>query len=76
MKLIDFGLSKIVEEEKSLFSFSKKNPKKLNKMKTKGGTPYYMSPEVISGNYGLETDLWSAGCMLYVMLCGYPPFVG
>ena len=43
-------------------------------MKSMGGTFAYMAPEVTTGNYGIECDLWSAGCILYVLLSGTPPF--
>ena len=38
------------------------------------GTPEYMAPEQILGSYGPEIDMWSAGVVMYLAMCGVPPF--
>merc|ERR1712187_798174 len=62
LKIIDFGLSCSFSADKVLT--------------TKAGTPYYVAPQVLAGKYDQLSDLWSCGVIMYVLLCGYPPFFG
>ena len=61
LKLIDFGLSKVLKTMNGT-------------MKGEVGTVYYMAPEVLKGKYNIKCDVWSCGVILYIMLCGNPPF--
>ncbi|NWX20640.1 DCLK3 kinase, partial [Aegotheles bennettii] len=59
LKLADFGLAKQVT--KPIFTVC--------------GTPTYVAPEILAEKgYGLEVDMWAAGVILYILLCGFPPF--
>jgi calcium-dependent protein kinase len=69
IKVIDFGLSTYITD-KGAMSGSKVA------MTTKAGTPYYISPEVLAGEYDEKCDIWSAGVILYILLSGVPPFYG
>ncbi|PGH18765.1 CAMK/RAD53 protein kinase [Helicocarpus griseus UAMH5409] len=65
VKLADFGLAKIIGED----SFTT----------TLCGTPSYVAPEILVENprhrkYSRAVDIWSLGVVLYICLCGFPPF--
>lgn len=45
-------------------------------MKARVGTPYYIAPEIIKGDYDAKCDIWSMGVILYILICGAPPFYG
>ena len=62
VKLTDFGLSKILEDED-------------DKAFTLCGTPQYLAPEVLlKKGYDKMVDWWSLGCVMYEMLMGRLPF--
>ncbi|CAI5999578.1 unnamed protein product [Closterium sp. NIES-65] len=60
IKLVDFGIATFFQEGERL--------------KELMGTPQYMAPELIQGEYGPEVDVWSAGVVMYIAMCGVPPF--
>ncbi|KAF1332547.1 Camk/camk1 protein kinase, partial [Globisporangium splendens] len=62
VKLCDFGFAKELSHsrEQSVDSC---------------GTPGYAAPEILDGKpYGIEVDVFSLGVVMYIMICGYPPF--
>ena len=62
IKLIDFGTAKEFKPGKKMCKFI--------------GTSYYIAPEVLKERYDEKCDVWSCGIILYILLCGYPPFNG
>ena len=59
-----------------LTDFGNSRPVSKSMMTTLCGTPVYAAPEIINGE-GYSTcasDMWSVGVIVYMLLCGYPPF--
>ena len=60
IKLADFGLSKVIWDSKTM---------------TPCGTVGYTAPEIVKDErYSKSVDMWAFGCVLYTILCGFPPF--
>ena len=85
IKIIDFGFSVFMgnynENEKDKDKSKDGDNTDLKKfgfkrLKSKVGTLYYISPEIIKGNYDEKCDIWACGVILYILLAGYPPFTG
>jgi len=61
IKVSDFGLARFISLE--------------TLATTTCGTPGYVAPEILEQRpYGKECDYWSIGVVLYILLCGFPPF--
>uniref|UniRef100_A0A1B6CSF7 non-specific serine/threonine protein kinase n=1 Tax=Clastoptera arizonana TaxID=38151 RepID=A0A1B6CSF7_9HEMI len=61
LKLTDFGFAKEISSKVAL--------------QTPCYTPYYVAPEVLGPDkYDKSCDIWSLGVIMYILLCGFPPF--
>lgn len=61
LKLTDFGFAK--------------HTTSINSLNTPCYTPYYVAPEVLGPeHYDKSCDMWSLGVIMYILLCGFPPF--
>ncbi|MBA3694392.1 MAG: serine/threonine protein kinase, partial [Acidobacteria bacterium] len=78
IKILDFGLAKLVEQQKSLISLEDETVEQ--NQTAKGvilGTVNYMSPEQAKGERVDErTDVFSLGIVIYEMIAGRTPFAG
>ena len=61
-KLIDFGLGKMMSKNEKSDSIV--------------GSPLYVAPEVLNKNYTKKCDIWSLGVIIFLLVGGYPPFLG
>ena len=61
--LIDFGSSDV-------FNF-------FESLDAANATIYYTAPEILLNEpYNEKWDVWSVGLILYMMLCGFSPYLG
>jgi len=68
VKIVDFGIAKITDQDRV-------DKTKLTQTGELVGTPLYMSPEQCRGDeIDQRSDIYSAGCIMYEVLCGQPAF--
>ena len=68
IKVCDFGISKMMKSKSQFFARS---------MSTLCGTVSYTAPEVLKRKtYDYTVDYWSIGVIMFILLCGYPPYYG
>ncbi len=68
-KLGDFNI-KIIDFGTAIFGETK------NDINFVDSSPYYQAPEILKKIITDKCDIWSCGVILYILLCGYPPFKG
>jgi serine/threonine protein kinase len=72
VKLVDFGIAKLVSPERD-----KVKQKRITQTGEVFGTPAYMSPEQCNGRtMDARSDIYSFGCLMYESLAGEPPLLG
>jgi len=77
VKILDFGIAKLVEDSANDFSTLTSRATSRTEVGAVLGTIAYISPEQARGLLVDErTDVWSAGVVLYELFAGHRPFSG
>jgi len=87
IKLMNFEKARMFDNQAiAKFSNENKNSNKKKKLKSQISLEnnytisfvklYFIAPEITKGKVEFKSDIWACGILLYMLLCGYPPFKG